>query len=76
MIGRDGRTALSVGHRNDPASDAAVGASGVDGRRHDDKHILTLRSAPQECVSKGGHTHRVRCPSFETPCCARLLRMR
>lgn len=27
-------------------------------------------------VSKGGHAHLACCPSFETPCCARLLRMR
>ncbi len=26
-------------------------------------------------VSKGGHAHPLRCPSFETPCLARLLRM-
>ncbi len=35
-----------------------------------------LRSAPQERVSKDGHEHHVCCPSFETPCFARLLSMR
>jgi hypothetical protein len=27
---------------------------------------LTLRSGPQDRVSKGGREHRVCCPSFET----------
>jgi hypothetical protein len=35
-------------------------------RPHLSNNDLTLRSAPQERVSKGGHEHRVRCPSFET----------
>jgi len=37
---------------------------------------LTLRSIAQRCVSKGGHEHRVYCPSFETRRFAVLLRMR
>ena len=40
------------------------------------KIYLTLRSIAQRCVSKGGNEHRAGCPSFETPCFARLLRMR
>jgi hypothetical protein len=40
------------------------------------RNNLILRSGPQGRVSKGGHEHRVCCPSFETPRCARLLRVR
>ena len=39
-------------------------------------HHLTLRSAAKRRVSKGGNTHLVYGPPFETPRCARLLRVR
>jgi len=39
------------------------------------KH-LTLRSGPQDRVSKGGSEHRVWHPSFETHAFGVLLRMR
>ncbi len=37
---------------------------------------LTLRSGPQDRVSKGGNEHHASCPSFETLRYAQLLRMR
>ena len=64
VIGFDRRRRLlPSGVATITAPDTAIGAGGADTRgAHGNNNDLTLRSAPQERVSKGGHAHHVLLP--------------